>query len=263
MKLVQLLSVIQPTPIVDLSSGQATELQTALQQLGYDIAEIDGIVGANTKAAWAAFKQDTGEEDPNVIGPGSIEALQSRLSVGLLPSGPAWVKRFPSSDSVDDLSQPFKNGVIAFLNALRSANVVVTVTATLRPVQRAYLMHWAQQIALGNISAANVPRRPDVQIQWVHTTNAGSVAAAHSMVDAYGIQGPVALDSRHIDGLAIDMFLSWSGTPTVADAQGNRKTLKGAAGAFNTDVVAVGKTYGVVRGLNIPNDPEHWSIDGH
>jgi peptidoglycan hydrolase-like protein with peptidoglycan-binding domain len=262
-KLAQLLSVVQATPIVNLSSGQATELQTALRQLGYDIAEIDGIVEANTEAAWSAFKQDVGQGDPELIGPSSVAELQSRLNTGLLPSGPAWVARFPSSKSVDDLQPPFKQGVIAFLNAVRDASVVVNVTATLRPAQRAYLMHWAQQIAEGQCAAASVPRRPDVPIQWVHATNPASVAAAAAMVDAYGIQGPVALDSRHIAGHAIDMFLDWSGTPTVTDGEGNQKTLAGAPGAYNADVIAIGATYGVTRGVNIPSDPEHWSIDGH
>ena len=208
MKLIQLLSVVEPTPIVNLSSGQTTELQTALLQLGYNIAEVDGIVGTNTKAAWVAFKQDVGQGDPDLIGAGSIETLQQRLNVGLLPSGPAWVARFPNSTSVDDLQPPFKQHIIDFLNALRSAGVVVTVTSTLRPAQRAYLMHYAQQIAQRYLPATEVPRRPDVPIQWVHPTNAMSVAAAQAMVEQYGIQGPVALNSRHIDGHAIDMFLN-------------------------------------------------------
>jgi hypothetical protein len=262
MVLNRLLTITNPTRIVYLSSDQVFELQSALQQLGYDITSIDGIVGPNTTAAWTAFKQDTGEDEPDLIGPGSVTALQQRLQTGILPSGVAWTKRFPGSSSTDDLRPPFKASAVAFVSALRAANVNVIITATWRPAQRAYLMHYAQQIAIGAISASDVPRHPDVPIQWVHSTNAASVTAAQAMVDSYGIIGPVALNSRHIEGHAIDMFLDWSATPSVIDAAGTPHMLRGRPGAYNTDVIEVGKTFGVIRGIAIAGDPEHWSIDG-
>jgi peptidoglycan hydrolase-like protein with peptidoglycan-binding domain len=262
MKLVQLLTITAPTALTGLSTPQVTELQQALDETGFDVQGVDGVLGPNTESAWAAFKTATNEDQPAVIGPGSIQVLQERLAAGLVPSGPVWVQRFPNSTSVDDLRAPFKTSVVNFLAALRAVDAGIQINSTLRPPQRAYLMHFAKAIAEGDIQASGAPRRPDVPIQWVHATNAASVNAAQTMVDAYGILGPVALNSQHIAGHAIDMFISWSGTPAVQDANGGQVMLAGTPGPNNRALVQVGASYGVIRGSNIPNDPEHWSIDG-
>lgn len=52
-------------------------------------------------------------------------------------SGAAWVARFPTSRSTDDLTSPFRENCVAFLASLRAANASVTVSATLRPPNRA------------------------------------------------------------------------------------------------------------------------------
>ena len=72
-------------------------------------------------------------------------------------SGPAWVQRFPGSKSPDDLRGNFKTAVQAFLKALSDAGVSVTIRATFRPPERAYLMHYAWAIAHGEISPRDVP----------------------------------------------------------------------------------------------------------
>ncbi len=262
MKLIQLLTIRAAAPLDSLSSGQVTELQTALTQLGYDVKGIDGIIGPNTRAAWALFKQHVGEDEPGSIGPGSVQLLQQKLDVGRIPSGPVWVNRFPNSTSLDDLQPPFRTSATNFLTSLRAAGVNVQVNSTLRPPQRAYLMHYAKAIADGDINASAVPSRPDVAIQWVHSTNAETVAAAQGMVDVYGIMGPVALDSMHIEGHAIDMFITWSGAPIVRDGKGNDVPLVGGPDPNNSSLIDVGNSHGVIRGIGIAGDPEHWSING-
>jgi SH3-like domain-containing protein len=62
-------------------------------------------------------------------------------------SGAGWVAKFPTSTSTTDLVDPFKTNASSFIAALQSAGATVSIGATLRPKQRAYLMHWSFRIA--------------------------------------------------------------------------------------------------------------------
>jgi hypothetical protein len=97
------------------------------------------------------------------------------------------------------------------LQALADAGANVTIAATFRPPERAYLMHFAWEIAHGNISPRDVPAMAGVAIEWVHSNAAASRAAAQEMVDGYGMAFIAALRSRHTEGRAIDMSISWVG----------------------------------------------------
>lgn len=185
----------------------------------------------------------------------------------LTPSGPDWVKQFPTSSSVDDLKEPFRTNVRNFLAALAKAGARVVVTDTFRPPQRVYLMHWAFAIANGTANPAKVPPLDGVDIQWVHTDAAGNPdgaatkAAAAAMVKAYGIVFAPALGSRHTDGLAVDMTISWSGNLTINNASGSPLSIAPPpANGMNPGLHAVGATYGVTK---LVSDPPHWSSDGH
>lgn len=79
MKFVQLKTIVNPTPISQLTADQIKELQTALSRLGYSLGSIDGLIGPKTRTAWAEFKTDVFEGNPALIGPGSISALQKKL----------------------------------------------------------------------------------------------------------------------------------------------------------------------------------------
>lgn len=57
-------------------------------------------------------------------------------------SGVAWVNKFQDKTSTQTLSYPFRTNVEQFLSALKQAGARVTIAATLRPPERAYLMHW-------------------------------------------------------------------------------------------------------------------------
>src|SRR3712207_368179 len=126
-------------------------------------------------------------------------------------SGPNWVSEFPNSKSPDKLIEPFRANVKKFLAALKDAGATVTIADTLRPPERAYLMHFAFAIARQNLDPATVPAKAGVDIQWVHPAS-GTVSsakaskdAAEQMVQAYGIAFKPALNSRHTEGRAIDM----------------------------------------------------------
>lgn len=172
------------------------------------------------------------------------------------PSGAQWCARFPTSVSLDDLAEPFRSKARAFVQALRDAGASVTVSATYRPAERAYLMHWCCMIADGGQDPAAVPPKPGVAIDWCHGADlAAAKAAAQAMRQGYGIVYPAALESRHTQRLAVDMTIRFQGALQVRTGNG-----VGAAVASQGDLVPVGRSYGVFKLLS---DPPHWSSDGH
>jgi len=183
-------------------------------------------------------------------------------------SGARWVAKFPTSLSLDDLVDPFRGSAKRFVAALNAAHASVTISDTLRPPQRAYLMHFSYAIARESLDPASVPAMPAVDIQWVHANAAGqpdlaaSRAAAEAMVRGYGIAFKPVLHSRHTEGRAVDMTLSWRNTLRIVKADGTKQTITSLprTGAGNTDLHMVGLGYGVKK---LVSDPPHWSSDGH
>src|SRR5262249_54399334 len=106
-------------------------------------------------------------------------------------SGVAWVELFPTSKSTGTLVDGFRQKCEAFLAALEDAGAVVHINATLRPPQRAYLMHWSFVINTGEVDPDDVPEHAGVEIEWVHRKPNGSAdvpasrAAAAAMVHGY------------------------------------------------------------------------------
>jgi len=162
-----------------------------------------------------------------------------------IPAGPAWVKLFPTSTSLDDLVEPFQSGCRAFIASLEASGAAVIISATYRPPERAYLMHYCSMIADNGQAPDSVPPMAGVDIEWNLGTPQATIAACKAMMAAYGIAYPAALVSRHTQRLAIDM--------TIIDppAQGNA-------------LYALGAPFGVIKlPLSVLNDPPHWSNDGH
>ena len=185
----------------------------------------------------------------------------------MTPSGPGWVPQFPTSSSVDDLAGPFRTKVQSFLTALAASGATVRIADTLRPPQRVYLMFWSFSIAKDNQNPAKVPLMDGVDIQWVHTDQDGnpnptaSQLAAAQMVAGYQIVFKPALTSRHTQGLAIDMSISWLGNLSIRNATGDLITITSSPrNGLNPDLWNVGSTYGVIK---LASDPPHWSSDGH
>src|ERR1700719_4464411 len=106
---------------------------------------------------------------------GSKSAAKS-LGTGLLEqSGGHWVSQFPTSKSIDDLTEPFRNHVRRFVASLHEAQASVKIAATLRPPQRAYLMHFSFAIAREGENPQTVRSMAGVHIQWAHTNLAGKL----------------------------------------------------------------------------------------
>lgn len=179
------------------------------------------------------------------------------------PSGRQWVSRFATSQSTDDLIEPFATHVESFITALRNGGANVSISATYRPPERAYLMYWAYKIAHGT-DPTSVPAKEGVDIDWAHYDNDGhpdkvaAKKAATEMVKGYNIAfAPASPDkrSRHTDKRAIDMTITGYTGKTFVDGDGESVRVTNS-----TELYALGKTYGVIK---LVQDAPHWSDDGH
>jgi len=181
-------------------------------------------------------------------------------------SGPQWCARYPGSMSVADLTPDFRDVVRAFISQMEDGGAAVRVSATYRPPERAYLMHWCWMIAREGFPPGNVPMRPDVPVIWVHQSASGasdlgaSRAAAAAMVEGYALKVEPSLTTLHTQRRAIDMSIEWTGDLTITDFNGQRHTITSTPrSGMNPDLIAIGATFGVIKLLS---DPPHWSDNG-
>ncbi len=101
-------------------------------------------------------------------------------------SGPQWCSRFPGSASPDDLHPDWRGRVWAFISALERAGAEVKVSATWRPPERAYLMHWCWMIANLSQAPAAIPPMKGVDIDWTHHGDSRAARSAATATDACG-----------------------------------------------------------------------------
>ncbi|WP_199240413.1 hypothetical protein [Duganella dendranthematis] len=187
-------------------------------------------------------------------------------------SGVIWVSRFPGSVSLSDLAPPFQDYANAFIDALKAAGAVVSIAATYRPLERAYLMHWSWLIAKAGQDPRKVPSTPGVSIQWDHQDDEGeysserSIDAAKAMTKAYGIDTLAiapALISRHTARCAVDMSIRWHGALGILSADGSHVCIaEGPKTGMNRQLHMVGATYGVIKYNQRGQDRPHWSDTG-
>jgi hypothetical protein len=198
-------------------------------------------------------------------------------------SGPQWVGRYQGSNQTTELTPAFQKKVDRFISELRKAGANVSITATYRPPERAYLMHYAWKIAKENLDPqkVNPAHGKGVQICWVHRDTDGNVdleaskKAAEQMIDQTGFNmaHSATLTSNHSGRRAIDMTITWANDITVNDANGRPVVIageprtggsihfpEGSAGRVgHKELHKVGASYGVKKLLD---DPPHWSDDG-
>src|SRR6266404_6084677 len=186
-------------------------------------------------------------------------------------SGVYWVTwasaHAPDSKSVDDLDDTFKTNVKAFIKALEDAGATVEPTNTLRSDKRAYLFHWCWLIGLGKAKASEATELAGVDIEWDHGDKEASKKGANEMISHFGLAVPPqstnapALDSRHIQGKAIDMEITWKDTIKIKKKDGTEVSVEFKADVNkNTTLHDVGASYGVIK---LTSDAPHWSTDGH
>lgn len=188
-----------------------------------------------------------------------------------IKSGTYWVTwantHAKDSSSVEDLVDPFKTNVKAFIKALQNAGATVDVENTKRSDKRAYLFHWCWLIGLGKVKPSDAGSMLGVDIEWDHGDAEKSKKGAKEMIDGFGLAVPPnstnapALHSNHISGKAVDMTISWTGTIKIKKKDGSEESV-----AFmndvnkNTKLQAAGASYGVKK---LTTDAPHWSVDGH
>lgn len=192
-------------------------------------------------------------------------------------SGADWHSKFPASRSIADLVEPFQSNVRRFVAALEAGGVKVTISNTLRPPQRSYLMYYAKEISDGLSPDKVPPFEPQngdapVRIDWLHLNELGqpdmakAKEAARLMHRLYRTQDAVAKPyrSNHNRGDAIDMRFDpgWGLGKTVVDASGASVLIGGKRG-----IISVGHSFGVVHwnhaGEKRKKDDPHWSATGN
>ncbi|MBV9992619.1 MAG: hypothetical protein JOZ72_15170 [Alphaproteobacteria bacterium] len=176
------------------------------------------------------------------------------------PSGAQWCARFPTSASVGDLLPEFRDRVNAFISAIKRGGATVSVAATYRPPERAYLMHWCCRIASGEQAPTAPVPMAGVDIDWRHGGDlAAARGAASAMMKGYAIKFPAALVSRHTQRRAIDMNIAWKGALRVTDFDGVVHAIDAPCDHMNPILHEVGRSFGVIK---LVKDPPHWSDDG-
>jgi hypothetical protein len=173
---------------------------------------------------------------------------------------------FKKSDKISDLESSFQTAVKAFKKALDDAGASISIDTTKRSKKRAYVLHYAWQVAKGNVEARDVPSESGVDIEWVHSTDAKSKAGAQEIVTAANMASVASLTSNHISGKAIDWTITWTGALSIKNKDGSTKSIsstpRNGGDPGNTELHAVGATYGVKKGLFKKKDPPHWSYNG-
>ncbi len=134
-------------------------------------------------------------------------------------------------------------------------------------------MHWSWSIVNSNANPQAIPEMGGVDIQWDHYTSEGSYSssaskdAAQEMANAYGIRNlrvVPSLNSKHIQGNAIDMTISWSGTLAITNATGQTVNITtNPRSGMNSNLHRVGASYGVLKFVGGESDMPHWSNNGH
>lgn len=225
---------------------------TAFQKKVAGMGRGDGLVEPGGKT-WRALNS------PVPAPPPAPKAVDSKKL-----SGASWWRanqaRYPNSDKVSDLAGSFQSAVKAFLKALDDAGASVDVASTLRNKDRAYLMHYSWEVSRGNVKPSKVPANSALDIVWDHGDDKASIQGAKEMASLFGLKYKPSLTSRHLEGKAIDMDISWKGTLKIVDKKG--KTVEIGApnnGADNKELHKLGATYGVIK---LVTDEPHWSTDG-
>lgn len=176
-------------------------------------------------------------------------------------SGPLWCARFPCTTTLDDLLPEFGDACRAFISQIKKGGATVSIATTYRPPERAYLMHFCCMIGNSGQDPYAVPPMKGVNIDWTHGgATLQAREAARKMMAKYQIAFPAALTSRHTQRRAIDMTIAWKGNLKITDFKGQAHVISsGPRNGSNPQLVAVGKTFGVIK---LMSDPPHWSDDG-
>jgi hypothetical protein len=226
-----------------------------------------GQIARQQEPAVAVAASDTSASKTTATPAAETSAVQTGGSKKEL-SGVSWVSKFSGSSSTSDLIASFKTSVDNFIAAMEAGGATVTISATLRPKERAHLMHYSWEIAKADLDPEKVPDCAGVDIDWVHRDADAKVdlpaskKAAQEMVTGYGIVKEPSLTSRHTEGRAIDMTISWAKDLKIKDAKDSETIIATTPrSGENSELQKAGKSFGVIK-ATFSGDPPHWSDDG-
>lgn len=197
-----------------------------------------------------------GDRDPAARQREEVRAGRARQQL----SGANWWQqngaRFADSTDTVSLMPAFAASVDAFVAALERAGAYVSISATKRSAELAWVMRTAGDIARNTIEPHQVEPDPTVGILWNHGDPQRSQDAAEEMVQMFGGVEAPAIDSPELTGTAIAMDVRWYAPIAVRDAWGAVVPLdRPRLGARCPDLHRVGRSYGVVK---TPFDPLRW-----
>jgi hypothetical protein len=256
---------------LSLGPGGGAELEIAGPS-GSPAGVASAAVAAPEPHGHARLESKTAEDEPapaepdELCGSDTMEgpAAERGLAVAAAArerSGRSWVARFPGSRSLTYLKAGFRQAAEAFIGSMKDAGATVRISATFRPPERAYLMHFAWAIARLGANPSTVPPMAGVDIEWDHGNASASRSAAEEMVLGYGLSVQAALNSRHTERRAVDMSISWSGTLSLRNGSGGTTNIATTPrSGQNAQLHTVGRSFGVFK---LVSDPPHWSDDGH
>jgi len=185
-------------------------------------------------------------------------------------SGKHWVtwanENAANSKDLKQLEVPFKDNAIAFINALEAAGATVKISSTKRDKKRAYLFHWSWKISLSKSKPGDAGKMDGVDIEWDHDDLEKSIQGAKEMVSGFGLAVPPSsnvapsLTSNHINGLAMDITITWKDTIEIAKKDLTKVKVEFMTNVnSNTKLHEVGASYGVKK---LTTDKPHWSHNG-
>lgn len=180
-----------------------------------------------------------------------------------LPSGMAWVGRYPISKLEEDLNSDFDSDVRKFTTLLQKAGARVEFVSTLLPPERAYLMHWAWRIAKEGFDPQAVPDMKDVNIQWWHGDYKASLDAAWEMVHGFKIseqKEPPPLVDDYTEGNVVALRIRWSGKLVLYKDQPNEQIIeRGPTDTTNPALIPLADKHHLFYHLTVPDSDEvHW-----
>ncbi len=129
-------TVTSPVPLVTLDSAQIQSIQRCLSLIGYPIGDIDGMIGPKTKTAWANFKKDIIEGNPDLIGPGSVARLKEKANA-VWPANYGLDDKESTIDAIKMMCQAMGLSLVSQM-AYILATVEWETAKTFRPVREAF-----------------------------------------------------------------------------------------------------------------------------
>lgn len=158
-KLTELSKINSSKNLNELNQVEVKELQKALNFAGFDCGFTDGILGQKTKKAFADFKNSTYQKETEIIGSGSVKALQVRC---LMPEYDFTTKQ-KTIQSIK--AEAFRQGLrLKEQHAYIIATVERETASTFKPVKEAYWL--SEDWRKNNLRYYPFFGRGFVQITW-------------------------------------------------------------------------------------------------